>query len=229
MYRSVKRFFDFIVALIVLIILSPLLIPIIIGLKLTGESSIFYFQERVGFKNQVFNIWKFATMLKDSSNLPGGIITTKKDPRITSMGGFLRKSKINELPQIFNILKGDMSIVGPRPVMPKSFEQYPENVKKNFYNVKPGLTGVGSIIFRDEEEIVTAAKERGEDPWDIYRNEIYPYKGQVEKWYQKNQSFSLDFFIIFCTAWVIIFPESNLLYKTFPNIPKKPLSLNLNN
>ena len=228
MYKIIKRFFDFVVSLIALIILSPLLIPITIGLKLTGEGYIFYLQNRVGFKNKNFNILKFATMLKDSPNMSGGIITTKKDPRITPMGGFLRKSKINELPQIINILKGDMSVVGPRPVMPKSFNQYPDDVKKVIYNVSPGLTGIGSIIFRDEEEIVTAARERGEDPWDIYKNEIYPYKGEVEKWYQKNQSFSLDFFIIFCTAWVILFPESNLLYNTYKDIPKKPAALILN-
>jgi len=228
MYKIIKRFFDFLVSLIALIILSPLLIPIMIGLKLTGEGHIFYLQERVGFKNKIFNIYKFATMLKDSPNMAGGIITTKKDPRITPMGGFLRKSKINELPQILNILLGDMSIVGPRPVMQKSFDQYPEDVKQVIYNVTPGLTGVGSIIFRDEEEIVTIAKEQGDDPWDIYRNEIYPYKGKVEQWYQKNQSFTLDFFIIFCTAWVILFPKSDLLYNTYKTIPQKPASLKLN-
>ena len=229
MYKNIKRFFDFLVSFIVLILLSPLLIPISIGLKLTGEGYIFYLQKRVGFENNIFNIYKFATMLKDSPNMAGGIITTKKDPRITPMGGFLRKSKINELPQILNILKGDMSFVGPRPVMQKSFDQYPENVKKVIYNVTPGLTGIGSIIFRDEEEIVTLAKERGEDPWDIYRNEIYPYKGKVEQWYQENQSFSLDFFIIFCTAWVILFPKSDLLHNTYKTLPQKPESLLLNN
>lgn len=229
MYKIIKRFFDFSVSLTVLIILSPLLIPIVIGLKLTGEGYVFYKQERVGFKNKIFSILKFATMLKNSPNMAGGIITTKKDPRITPMGGFLRKSKINELPQILNILLGDMSIVGPRPVMQKSFDQYPEDVKQVIYNVTPGLTGVGSIIFRDEEEIVTIAKEQGDDPWDIYRNEIYPYKGKVEQWYQKNQSFTLDFFIIFCTAWVILFPTSDLLYKTYKSIPKKPVGLLIEN
>ena len=96
MYKLFKRACDFLVALIALIILSPLLIPIVISLLLTGEGYVWYFQERVGFKNKHFNIWKFATMLKDSPNMKGGIITTKNDPRITPMGGFLRKSKINE-------------------------------------------------------------------------------------------------------------------------------------
>ena len=116
---------------------------------MTGEGYVFYFQERVGYKNKLFDIYKFATMLKDSVNMKGGLITTKKDPRITSMGGFLRKSKINELPQLLNIFFGDMSVVGPRPVMQKSFDAYPEDVKQVIYDAKPGLTGIGSLVFRD--------------------------------------------------------------------------------
>lgn len=204
-----------------LIILSPLLIPIVIGLKLTGEGYIFYKQERVGYKNKNFNILKFATMLKDSPNMAGGVITTKKDPRITPMGGFLRKSKINELPQLLNILLGDMSFVGPRPVMPISFNAYPENVREVIYNVKPGLTGIGSIIFRDEEELITQVKNSGGDTWDFYKNKIYPFKGQVEEWYQSRQSFITDLKLIILTAWVIIFSESNLLYKWFTDLPKR--------
>jgi len=221
MYALIKRFFDFLSAAIALLILSPLLIPIVIGLKLTGEGYIWYFQERVGHKNNLFNIWKFATMLKNSPNMAGGIITTKKDPRITPMGGFLRKSKINELPQLINILKGDMSVVGPRPVMQKSFNAYPEDVKKVIYNVPPGLTGIGSIIFRDEEELISQVKNQGGDTWDFYTNKIYPFKGKVEQWYQKHQSFFTDFKIIILTAWVIIFPESDLVYSWFPSLPKR--------
>src|SRR5690606_2286133 len=121
--------------------------------------------DRVGYKNKTFSIWKFATMLKNSPNMPGGLITTKKDPRITPMGGFLRKTKINELPQLINILKGDMSFVGPRPVMQKSFEQYPPEIQKIIYNVKPGLTGIGSIVFRDEEQLITNVKNSGGNTW----------------------------------------------------------------
>lgn len=119
MYIIIKRFFDIISSFVALLVLSPLLIPIVIGLKLTGEGYIWYFQERVGFKNSIFNIYKFATMLKDSPNMAGGLITTKKDPRLTPLGDFLRSTKINELPQLLNILNGDMSVVGPRPVMQK--------------------------------------------------------------------------------------------------------------
>ena len=208
--------------MIALLILSPLLVPIIIGLKLTGEGHIWYFQERVGFKTKLFNIWKFATMLKDSPNMSGGYITTKRDSRLTPMGDFLRKSKINELPQLINILRGDMSVVGPRPVMSVSFAAYPEDVKKVIYNVKPGLTGIGSVIFRDEEELITKVKEDGGDIWSFYKNDIYPFKGKLEKWYQENTSFSTDVKIIFLTAWVIIFPKSNLMAKIFKDLPKRP-------
>ncbi|MBK9255884.1 MAG: sugar transferase [Saprospiraceae bacterium] len=222
MYQFIKRFFDIIASLIALIILSPLLIPITIGLKLTGEGYVFYLQERVGFKNKLFNIYKFATMLKDSPNMAGGLITTKKDPRLTPLGGFLRASKINELPQLINILNGDMSVVGPRPLMQKSFDTYPEEVQNVIYNVKPGLTGIGSIIFRDEETLITEVRDSGGDTWDFYQNKIYPFKGQVEQWYQSHQSFYVDFMCIFLTAWVIIFPKSNLIYMVFRSLPQRP-------
>ena len=222
MYKLFKRLCDIIVSGIALLILAPLLIPIMIGLKLTGEGYIWYKQERVGYKNKPFLIWKFATMLKDSPNMAGGIMTTKKDPRITPMGGFLRKSKINELPQLINIFKGDMSVVGPRPVMQKSFDAYPEDVKQVIYNVKPGLTGIGSVIFRDEEELITEVKNRGEDTWAFYANKIYPFKGQVEQWYQKNESFMVDVKLILATAWVILNPTSEIVYSWFKDLPRRP-------
>ena len=197
MYYITKRTFDILSSGIAILFLSPLLIPVIIGLRFSGEGYIWYKQERVGYRNKKFLIWKFATMLKDSVNMPGGIMTTKKDPRITPMGGFLRKSKINELPQLFNIFFGHMSVVGPRPVMRVSFEAYPAEIQKVIYNVKPGLTGIGSIIFRDEEELITEVKNNGGDIWDFYKNKIYPFKGSLELWYQKKKSFFLDFFKFF--------------------------------
>mgnify|MGYP001122572971 FL=1 len=221
MYYLLKRVFDVLSSVIAIIILSPLLIPVIIGLKLTGEGYIFYKQERVGYKNKPFLIWKFATMLKDSANMPGGIMTTKKDPRITLMGGFLRKSKINELPQLFNIFFGSMSVVGPRPVMKISFEAYPNEIQKVIYNVKPGLTGIGSIIFRDEEELISEVKNNGGDLWEFYKGKIYPFKGELEIWYQNHKSFMLDIKLIFLTVWVILSPTSKLYEKWFKDIPKR--------
>ena len=221
MYNILKRFFDILSSGIAIIIISPLLIPIIVGLKLTGEGYVWFKQERMGYKNKIFLIWKFATMLKDSANLPGGIYTTKNDPRITPMGGFLRKSKINELPQLFNIFFGHMSVIGPRPVMKVSFEAYPNEIQKVIYNVKPGLTGIGSIIFRDEEELLTNVKNNGGDIREFYLEKIYPFKGELEIWYQNNKSFFVDLQLIFLTAWVIIFPDSKLYQKWFKYLPKR--------
>ncbi|RXQ93853.1 sugar transferase [Ancylomarina salipaludis] len=214
-----KRIIDFTASLIAILILSPILIPVVIGLLLTGEHYVFYFQKRIGYKNQYFNIWKFATMLKDSPNLGTGLHTTKRDPRILPMGGFLRQTKINELPQLFNIFFGSMSIVGPRPLVDKTFEPYPQHVKDVIYNVKPGLTGIGSIVFRDEEQLLSETKM----PLDqYYKLHISPYKGELELWYQKHQSFYTDMMIIFLTAWVIVSPKSDLVHKIFKDLPPLP-------
>ena len=222
LYQPIKRFFDLLASSIALLVLSPLLIPVTIALKLTGEGYVFYLQERVGYKNRRFKMYKFATMLKDSPNLPGGVITTKNDPRLTPMGGFLRKTKINELPQLLNIFLGHMSVVGPRPLVLKSFEAYPEEVQKVIYNVLPGLTGVGSIIFRDEESLLSKVKDEGGDVWTYYKNTMYPSKGKVEQWYQVNYGFFTDLMCIFITVWVVLFPQSELIYKVFPSIPRRP-------
>ena len=218
MYPIIKRFFDILLSAILLIVLFPLFLPIIIGLKLTGEGEIFYFQKRIGYKNQYFNIWKFATMLKNSPNIGTGSITLRNDPRVTPMGDFLRKTKINELPQIINVLKGDLSIVGPRPLVDKTFGAYTKDVQSKVYNARPGITGIGSIIFRDEEKLIS---DSNEEPHAFYGRVVAPYKGDLELWYQKNISFYTDFMIIFLTAWVIIFPKSDLVYQVFSDLPKR--------
>ncbi|MEC9303079.1 MAG: sugar transferase [Bacteroidota bacterium] len=221
MYQLTKRLFDILSSSIALIILFPLLLPIIILLRLTSEGEVFYFQERIGMHNKPFKIFKFATMVKNSSKMKGGYITVKNDPRLTFMGGFLRKTKINELPQLLNIFLGQMSVVGPRPVMRVSFDSYPDKIQKVIYNVKPGLTGIGSIIFRDEEDIITKVKSDGADIWDFYKNTIYPFKGDLEIWYQKNKSFLLDIKLIFITAWIIFFPNSKIYDKIFTDLPQR--------
>ena len=218
MYKLIKRFFDILFSLLALVILLPLFIPIIILLLLTGEHEVFFRQERVGYKNRIFKIWKFATMLKNSPNMGHGDMTVRKDPRITPMGRFLRQSKINELPQVINILTGDMSFVGPRPLMKVGFDRYSDEMKSKVYNAQPGRTGIGSIVFRDEELIITQSKL---PPQECYRDVILPYKGALEVWYQQNQHFYTDFMILFLTAWYVVFPKSNLVYKTFPSLPKR--------
>jgi len=223
MYTLVKRIGDLFLALLVTLILLPLFIPLFIILKLTGEGHIFYLQERIGYKNEHFNIMKFATMLLNSPNMGTGMITLRKDPRITPAGHFLRKTKLNELPQVFNVLKGDMSIVGPRPLVQKNFDTYPDGIREHVYDSKPGITGIGSIIFRDEEKLIS---ESDMEPHAFYATHISPYKGALEIWYNKNKSFLTDFKIIFLTAWYILFSESNLAFKWFKGLPKKPKELN---
>lgn len=218
MYKHIKRFFDILFSLLALLLLSPVFIPIIILLLLTGEHEVFFRQERVGYKNRIFRIWKFATMLKNSPNMGHGDVTVRKDPRITAVGRFLRQSKINELPQLINILTGDMSFVGPRPLMKVGFDRYSAEMKGKVYNVIPGLTGIGSIVFRDEELIITRSQL---PPHECYRDVILPYKGALEVWYQQHRNFYTDFMILFLTAWYVIFPESKLVYKVFPSLPRR--------
>ena len=115
MYKTIKRISDIIIAIIALVVLSPLLILATLILLCTGEHEVIFSQNRVGYKNKLFKIWKFATMLRNSPNIGTGEITLRNDPRVTKVGRILRMTKVNELPQIINVLKGDMSIVGPRP------------------------------------------------------------------------------------------------------------------
>ena len=219
MYKFFKRLLDIIVSLLTLIILLPVFIPIIIILRFSAEGEVFYFQERYGIYNSKFQIWKFATMLKNSMNMGTGSITLQNDPRVTKIGFFLRKTKINELPQIINILKGDISLVGPRPLVNQTFIAYSEEIQSKIYNVKPGLTGIGSIIFRDEESIISSLKD--EDPHDFYKRVIAPYKGELEMWYLEHKSFFLDLKLIFMTAWIILFPTSKLYDRLFKDLPKR--------
>ncbi len=223
MYHFLKRILDLSLSIIALILLSPFLIPIIILLKLTGEGEVWYKQNRVGYRNKNFKIWKFATMLKNSPNMGTGSLTVRDDPRVTPMGKYLRKSKVNELPQIINVLKGDMSIVGPRPQMKVDFDVYPDNVQSAIYNEKPGITSIGSIIFRDEEKLMT---ETDRPIQEYYAEVIAPYKGKLELWYQERASIFNDIKIIFLTAWSIFFPESRLVRKLFKGLPTSEL-LNL--
>ena len=214
------RIIDVLLSTLALLVLLPLFIPIVAILLLTGEHKVFYSQTREGYKNQNFKILKFATMLSNSANMGSGSLTLKNDPRVLPFGSFLRKTKINELPQILNILIGDLSIVGPRPQMQVDFEKYSVEVQRKIYDVRPGLTGIGSIIFRDEESLISVASEK-ENPHDFYKRVIAPYKGELEMWYQAKRSLILDFQLIFITAWAIVVPETRLYEKWFHDLPKR--------
>lgn len=218
-YSVVKRGLDIAVSGLALVVLTPVLIPVMIALRLTGEGEVFYRQDRIGHRNQTFGIWKFATMLKDSPNIGTGSLTVRGDPRVTPVGRSLRATKVNELPQLINVLVGDMSFVGPRPQMRIDFDVYPEEVRSRIYTARPGITGIGSIVFRDEERLLSRPDI---EPRSFYGRQIAPYKGELEMWYLDRQSLLLDAALVFLTVWVVLRPESELVWRAFPDLPPKP-------
>jgi lipopolysaccharide/colanic/teichoic acid biosynthesis glycosyltransferase len=217
-----KRLFDFLLSSLAILVLAAPLLAIMLILRLTGEGDVWFFQERVGLNGRRFKVFKFATMRRDSESIGTKDITMRNDPRVLPVGRVLRKGKLNEVPQIINIFLGDMSVVGWRPLMPKSFLYYPPHVREQIVRMKPGLTGVGSIVFRDEEVITARATK---PPELVYREDIAPYKGELELWYQRNQSWWLDMKIILLTAWAVLRPRSRAYVRWFPGLPARPASL----
>jgi lipopolysaccharide/colanic/teichoic acid biosynthesis glycosyltransferase len=212
------RFFDVVLSGLALIVLSPLLIPIMLFLKFSGEGEIFFLQERVGKNREMFKLFKFATMLKNSPSIGTGTVTMKNDPRVLPAGKFLRKTKINELPQLLNVFIGHMSLVGPRPQAPRCFDAFPAEAQDIIVQVKPGLSGIGPIVFRGEEDIL----EGNSGTLDFYDNVIGPYKGEVEAWYVGKQGLIAYFSLILLTVWVVLFPKSDLVWQLFKDLPSPP-------
>lgn len=216
-----QRLLDILLSGLALLVLSPLLVPIAIILRCTGEHEVFFTQQRVGLGGAPFGLYKFATMLKNSPDLGTGTVTVKGDPRILPVGRFLRKTKINELPQLLNILKGDMSIIGPRPQTQRCFDAFPKTSQAQIIKVRPGLSGIGSIVFRDEEELMHAHA----DPDAFYDTVIMPYKGQLEEWYVQHQGLRSYVACIVLTVWVVLFPKSQATWQVFPSLPAPPPEL----
>lgn len=216
-----QRFFDVLFSGLALLVFSPLLVPIALLLRFTGEGEVFFLQERVGKDGKPFKLFKFATMLKNSPNIGTGTVTMKGDPRVLPVGRFLRKTKINELPQLLNISFGDMSVVGPRPQAQRCFNAFPEDLQKIIVQVKPGLSGIGPIVFRGEEDILAGQAS----PVEFYDQIIAPYKGQVEAWYVEHQTLFTYFAVIAVTVWVVLFPRSGLAWQVFKGLPVPPNEL----
>ena len=218
-----ERFFDILFSGIALLVLSPLLIGIVIILIFSGEGEVFFSQERIGKDGKLFKLFKFATMLKNSPSLGTGTVTMKNDPRVLPVGKFLRKTKINELPQLFNIFFGDMSIIGPRPLTEQTFSSYSATTQAIIKQVRPGLSGVGSIIFRGEEDIM-----HGENASvDFYNKSIAPFKGALEEWFVANKNLNIYLKAIFVTVWVVLFPKTNMPWVVFKGLPVPPKELKL--
>ena len=211
-----ERVFDIIFSTLALLMFSPLLVPIVFILRWSGEGKIFFLQERIGRNGEVFKLYKFVTMLKDSPNIGSGTVTMKDDPRVLPVGKFLRKTKINELPQLLNIFFGDMSVIGPRPLTAQTFDSYSDSTQNIIIQVRPGLSGVGSIVFRGEEEIMYGAKASVE----FYGNVIAPYKGALEEWFVSNKNLYIYFMAIFITVWAVIFPKTSIAWRFFKGLPE---------
>ena len=217
-----QRFFDIIFSGIALVLLSPLLLPLMFILRVTGEGEIFFPQNRVGRGGKDFKLYKFATMLKDSPNMGTGTVTVKNDPRVLPMGGLLRKTKINELPQLINIFKGDMSVIGPRPQTQRCFDAFPESAQNDITKVRPGLSGIGSVVFRSEEDMMHANAE----PDRLYDDVIMPYKGKLESWYVRNNSVWNYLLLIALTILVILTRSTRLIFQCYTSLPRPPEDLN---
>ena len=193
-----KRIFDIFFSLLGLLILSPLFFFVSILIKSDSAGPVFFKQLRVGFKGKRFLLYKFRTMEKNAEN-KGIKLTSSSDPRITKIGRFLRKHKIDEFPQLINVLKGEMSFVGPRPELP----EYVELFKKDYnyiLKVRPGITDFASIKFRNESNLM----QNGRDAENIYINEIISKKIELYKKYVKERSFAFDLHLIFMTLFYLI-------------------------
>jgi lipopolysaccharide/colanic/teichoic acid biosynthesis glycosyltransferase len=197
----VKRIFDIFVSLLGLIILSPLFLIIAILIVIDSKGGVFYRQLRAGLNNKGFYVMKFRTM-KTGSDSKLNITIGNNDARITRIGKFIRRLKIDELPQLLNVLKGEMSLVGPRPEVPKYVAMYNEKQMK-VLTVKPGITDYASIKFRNENELLA----RAENPEQYYIDEVMPHKLGLNLFYVKNQSLILDLKLIFKTV-IFIFVKS---------------------
>lgn len=210
------RFLDFFIVSVALLVLLPLFVVVIAVLKFTGEHEVFYLQERVGKHGKSFRVIKFATMMKESPNLPGGFLTQQDDPRVLPVGKVLRKWKINELPQLFNVWIGQMSLVGPRPQARVHYDLYTPSQKEAINTQKPGLTGLGSLIFRDEEALL----ERSGKSFDFVHDElITPYKGELETWYAANNSVVIYIKLLVLTAISLVNPNLDYI-RFFKGAPK---------
>jgi lipopolysaccharide/colanic/teichoic acid biosynthesis glycosyltransferase len=215
------RILDIVISLTAIIILFPFMLPIMLLLKITGEHDIFYLQKRIGYKGKPFNVLKFATMLRDSPNLAGGLITAPEDPRLLPLGSFLRKTKINELPQLLNIFLGQMSIIGYRPFAEAHYNLYSNEIKASIGEIRPGLSGIGSIIFKDEEDILHRVNDR-----EYFHDKVItPYKGELEKWYVEHRNLCNYFTLIFLTLLAFIKPKNKTIYKLFKDLPPCPVEL----
>ena len=219
----ITRLLDLVFSSLAIICLSPLLILIVLVLRFSGEREVFYVQQRIGRNGKSFGLYKFATMLKNSPKIGSGTITLQNDPRVLPVGRLLRSSKINELPQLLNVLIGDMSLIGPRPLTKEGYMSYSDSGRIKIYSNRPGLSGVGSIIFRNEEKLLS----EGQNALEVYKEVIAPYKEAAESWYTDHASLTTYLGLIVLTVFVVFSRNSDLIWRYFPDLPKPGKELSM--
>jgi lipopolysaccharide/colanic/teichoic acid biosynthesis glycosyltransferase len=197
----VKRAFDFLIALFAVVILSPVLLVVAVIIRCNSAGPIFYRGVRIGLRGVPFRIYKFRTMVIDAEKL-GGSATAEDDPRITPIGKFLRRHKLDELPQFFNVLFGDMSMVGPRPEVQKYVDMY-STEEQVILDLRPGITDWASIWNSNEAAVLEGSK----DPEKTYEELIRPTKLSLQLFYARNHSFSADIKILFHTFCKLLFED----------------------
>jgi lipopolysaccharide/colanic/teichoic acid biosynthesis glycosyltransferase len=193
----IKRLFDIVVSLLLIIMLWPLLVTLAVAVSVSSPGPIFFRQTRVGRHEKPFSILKFRSMKVGQTGLK---ITAQNDPRITPLGKIIRETKLDELPQLFNVLKGDMSLVGPRPEVPEYIQYYPDDVRQKIFSMRPGITDLASLAYKDEERILAEAS----DPQKAYIEKVMPDKLEYCMEYIRNYSFLLDLKILFRTLMVAL-------------------------
>lgn len=218
----VIRFFDLVISVTVLLLLMPILIVVMVILLFTNRGRVFYQQERVGQSGRLFKILKFDTMVENSEGLPGGVLTQVRDPRVLPIGRFLRRAKINELPQLVNVIMGQMSLVGPRPQVKQHYDLYRPEIKKVIDKMPAGVTGVGSVVFHDEEDIF---ERSGQVCTHFHDQVIAPYKGELELWFGRHRNVKMYFTCLTATFIVMVSPNDHLAFKIFKRLPEPPPSL----
>ena len=196
-YLKIKRLFDFAIASILLIVLSPIFLVVAILIKVDSPGPVFYTGQRTGINGVMFRMFKFRSMVLDADRL-GGPSTAFNDVRLTTIGGFLRKHKIDELPQLINIFKGEMSLVGPRPQVKFYTDKYSLEEKK-ILSMKPGITDLASLYFSDMDSILGS-----HDVDTFYNQNIEPIKNQLRLRYVRDITFSLDIKILIETVLYIL-------------------------
>lgn len=195
----IKRIFDFLAALILLIILSPIMLILAIMIKLESKGPVFYRQERITRYGKKFRIFKFRTMVQDADK-KGALVTMGQDPRITKVGSKIRKCRLDELPQLLNVIKGEMSFVGTRPEVEKYVKEYSDEMKATLL-MPAGISSRASIEYKDEDEIITKYLNKGEKIDDIYVKRILPEKMKWNLEYIKKFNIWEDIKICFKTVF----------------------------